>query len=107
VGTRPGVNEVREWIGVPATVLTDAQLGQVLDAEVDKQAAYCLIPADPAAYPPALAQALYRRVARECAARSVPLGLLGDGVEFAQSRVPALDAQIESHEASYRITAIA
>lgn len=107
MATRPGVTEVREWIGVPATVLTDEQLGQVLEAEADKQAAYCLIPDDPAAFPAALAQALYRRVARECAARSVPLGLLGDGIEYGPSRLPALDTQVESHEAPYRITAIA
>lgn len=107
MGTRPGLVEVRDWIGVPATVLTDAQLTQVLDAESEKQAAYCLIPDDPAAFPSALAQALYRRVAREVAARSVPLGLLGDGVEYAPSRLPLFDAQVENHEAPYRVTAIA
>jgi hypothetical protein len=107
MGARPTLVEVREWIGVPATVLTDAQLGQVLDAESDKQAAYCLIPAEPDAFPAALSQALYRRVAREVAARSVPLGLLGDGIEYGPSRLPALDAQVESHEAPYRVTAIA
>lgn len=107
MGMRPTLLEVREWIGVPATVLTDAQLGTVLEAESEKQAAYCLIPAEADAFPSALTQALYRRVARECAARSVPLGLLGDGVDFAQARLPYLDAQVEAHEASYRITAIA
>lgn len=107
MGTRPTLIEVRGWIGVPATAIDDAQLGQVLQAESDKQSAYCTIPIDPDAFPAALSQALYRRVARECAARSVPLGLLGDGVEFANTRLPALDAQIESHEAPYRIVAIA
>jgi hypothetical protein len=107
MGTRPTVQQVRSWIGVPATSIDDAMLTQVIAAESDKQAAYCTIPDDPDAFPPALTQALYRRVARECAARSVPLGLLGDGVEFVNSRLPSLDAQIESHEAPYRVTAIA
>lgn len=107
MGTRPTLQQVRTWIGVPATAIDDVALQQVLDAESDKQAAYCTIPPEPDAFPPALSQALYRRVARECAARSVPLGLLGDGIEFANSRLPTIDAQIESHEASYRVTAIA
>lgn len=107
MGTVPSLVQVRAWIGVPATVLDDAQLGQVYAGEIDKQAAHCRIPADPAPFPPALAQALYRRVARECAARNLPLGLTGDGVEYAPSRLPLFDAQIESHEGPYRITAIA
>jgi hypothetical protein len=107
MGTRPDLAAVRKWIGVPATAIDDVQLQLVLDAESDKQAAYCLVPEDPDAFPPALTQALYRRVARECAARSVPLGLVGDGIDFAGVRIPYLDAQVENHEASYRVTAIA
>lgn len=103
----PTLAELRSWIGVPATVLDDGQLGQVYAAEVAKQAAYCDVPKAGDPFPPALAQALYRRVARECAARSVPLGMLGDGVEYAPSRLPLYDAQVESHESAYRITAIA
>ena len=107
MGTRPTLTQVRAWIAIPATVLDDAQLQQVYDGESDKQAAHCLVPQDPDAFPPALAQALYRRVARECAARSLPLGLTGDGVEYAPSRLPVFDVQIESHEGPYRVVAIA
>ncbi len=107
MGTRPDLGQVRQWVNVPATVFSDDMLQGVLNAERDKQAAYCLIPTDADAFPAALTQALYRRVAREVAARGMPLGLTGDGIEYAPARLPNWDAQIEFHEAAYRVTAIA
>jgi hypothetical protein len=101
----PTLEEIRSWVGVSATVVSDEQLQQVTDAELDLQAARCLLPTD---YPASLAQALYRRIARELAARGVPLGLLSaDGEYGGVARMPGLDVEVNRLEAPYRITAIA
>lgn len=107
MGTQPTLAQVRAWITVPVTILDDQALQQVYDAETAKQAAVCTIPEDPDAFPAPLAQALYRRVARECAARNLPLGIMGDGVEYAPARLSRFDAQVESHEGPYRVMVVA
>lgn len=99
--------ELRAWVQVPATVLSDAQLQQVLDAETILQARACTVPRDPDTgaaldLTPDLVQAVYRRVAREVAARGVPLGMLGADSEYGPSRLSRWDAEIDRLEAPNR-----
>jgi hypothetical protein len=94
-----GLAELRAWIQVPATVLSDPQLQQVLDAETILQARACTT-GDPLA--PDLVQALYRRVAREVAARGVPLGMLGADSEYGPQRLSRWDAEVDRLEAPNR-----
>ena len=98
----PPVDDVRAWIRVPATLLPDEQLQQVIDAEALIQARLCRIPEDPAALTPDLVQAIYRRVAREVAAKGVPLGMLGGDSEFGTARLGRFDAEIERLEGPNR-----
>jgi hypothetical protein len=95
----PTLAQVRAWVQVSATTITDEQLQQVIDAELSNQARLCRVPDD--GYPPDLAQALYRRVGRELAAKSIPTGLT-DG-EFGPARLPMFDAEIERLEGPRRV----
>lgn len=81
------------------TSATDAEIGDALDAERHAQAARCRI--EP--YPLDLLQALKRRVARNLAARRVPVATFTafDGGQTSQ-RVPAHDAEIRRLESKYR-----
>lgn len=94
--------DVRLWIGVPATVLTDAQLDDVIAAETSAQAAICTV-ADATVAEPDLSQALLRRIGRAVAARNLPTGLV-PGSEFGLMRLPGVDAEIERYEAPHRKT---
>ena len=101
----PALADVRAWLGVPATVLDDAQLAQVLDAEAAIQGRQVTIPRDDldAPYLTAdLVQALYRRVGREIAAKGVPLGVVGVDAEYGPTRLTSWDAEIDRLEASRR-----
>lgn len=102
----PTLQQVRDWIRVPATAIPDDQLQQVIQAETSIQLLLCRIPPD--RYPEALVQALYRRVQRHIAARNVPLGLVGvDQSEYGPTRVPNYDAEVSRLEATFRIPVIA
>lgn len=96
----PTLAEVRAWIQVPATVLTDPQLQQVIEAEGLNQRIACA-PMPASYYPPDLAQALLRRVARHVAARGVPLGLIGLDAEYGASRLVRWDAEVDRLEAPW------
>lgn len=113
MGTVPDVGTVRAYLKVPATALSDEDLGLMLGSALDDQSARCRWgtmvdpnPADP--YPDALCMALYRRVQREVAARNLPLGMVGlDASEYGPTRLPYLDALVEEHERAYRIPVLA
>ena len=102
----PPLDDVRAWIKVPATLLPDPMLQQVIDAETLIQARLCRVPEDPSALTPDLVQAIYRRVAREVAARGVPLGMLGGDTEFGTARLTRFDAEIERLEGPNRRTVV-
>lgn len=95
----PPLSDVRDWIKVPATVLTDDQLTQVVDAEALLQARLCTTGTDLSAD---LVQAIYRRVARTVAARGIPLGMLSGDSEFGSARLSRFDAEIERLEGPNR-----
>jgi len=101
----PSRDAVRAWAQIGAAV-TDEQLDQVIEAEVAIQAATCDL-GDGPAYPPEMTQALYRRVARECAARGLPLGLTDVSGEYGPARIPTWDAEITRLEASRKAVPIA
>jgi len=107
--TLPALADVRAWCQVGATSVDDGQLQLVINGELDNQAKSCRIgdPADetpPVDYPPALTQAIYRRVARELSGRQVPLGIVGDPAsEYGASRLATFDAEVERLEGPYRM----
>lgn len=104
----PELTDVRDYLKVPATLLDDDDLQLMIDAAADDQTARCrwgtmIEPSPSDAYPPALYQALLRRVQREVAARNLPLGMVGlDASEYGPQRLPALDSLVEEHERGYR-----
>ena len=112
MGDIPDLAAVREYIRVPATVLSDDDLERMRMAALTDQMARCTWPGqdDPAAdtYPDALSQALLRRIQRECAAKNLPLGMVGlDGAEYGPQSLPAYDALISEHERAYRRVVLA
>jgi hypothetical protein len=94
--------EVRAWLQVPVSTLSDPQLQQVLDAETLLQARACRLPED-GTLTPDLIQAVYRRVGREVAARGVPLGMLGADSEYGPSRLSRWDSEIDRLEGPNRV----
>jgi hypothetical protein len=102
------IEQVRAYVRVPATVLSDEDLQRMLDASADDQAQRCTWPAAPEPYPAALAQALLRRVQREVAARNLPLGMVGlDAAEYGPQSLAMYDALVEQHERAYRKVVLA
>ena len=93
------LDAVRAWIDVPATRLTDEQLAQVIAAETLIQARLVRVPET---MTEDLVQAIYRRVAREVAARGVPLGILGADSEYGPTRIARWDSEIERLEGPSR-----
>src|SRR5215831_2221158 len=107
MGEVPDLETVRGYIRVPATILSDEDLERMRLAALTDQMARCAWEGmdDPSAttYPDTLAQALLRRIQRECAAKNLPLGMVGlDGGEFGPQTLPAYDALIAEHEHGFR-----
>jgi hypothetical protein len=106
----PDLATVRAYLRVPATVLPDEDLERMRVGCLTDQIARCRWPGQDTpedttddAYPDTLAQALLRRIQRECAAKNLPLGLVGlDGGEYGPQSLPAFDALITEHEKAYR-----
>jgi hypothetical protein len=102
MATIPTLADVRSWLGLGVSVISDAQLQQVYDGERAAQAAVCDIPDNPAGYPAQAVEGLYRRIGRAVAARGVPLGMLGVDGEFGAARLPSTDAEITRYESTIR-----
>ena len=94
----PTIGEVQEYLGETSYGLSD--IVGALVAEQAAQAARCKLPT---VYPDDLREALLRRVARNLAARSIPVATFtsfeGGGTS---SRVPTVDPEILRLEAPYR-----
>lgn len=112
--TVPTVDEVRAWVQVSLASMPDTQLQTVIDAELAVQASTLdLTPTEPAPepepspYPPEIRQALYRRVARQVAARGLPLGLTDVVGEYGPARIPTYDAEIARLEATRKLVVVA
>lgn len=102
MATVPSLAEVRQWIGVPASAVSDEQLQRVYDAELEAQAEVCIIPAEAELYPAVAVEGLFRRVARVVAARGLPLGMMATESEYGPARLPSTDAEIARTEATIR-----
>jgi hypothetical protein len=111
----PTSEEVRSWVQVPATAISDDDLSAILDAELAIQARTCRLPDDPdpdtgeeATYPPPLARSVLRRCQRQIAAKALPLGIVGgESAEYGPLVLRSWDAEIYRLEASYRQVVIA
>jgi hypothetical protein len=98
VEARPTLAQVLDYLG--ETSETDAAVAAALAAETAAQASACRIPAT---YPPDLAEALKRRVARNLAAKAVPVATFtsfeGGGTS---TRVPMIDPEVARLERPWR-----
>lgn len=93
----PDLAAVKVYLG--ETSWSDAEIADALAAESAAQRRKCRIPAN---YPEDLGQALKRRVARNLAARAVPVATFTSFEGGTTSaRVPQLDAEIKRFEAPF------
>jgi hypothetical protein len=94
----PTTSDCVQYLG--ETSVTDAEILDALQAEAAAQRHSCRVPA---VYPPDLRQALLRRVARNLAARAVPLtsftSFEGGGTS---TRIPRVDVEIARFEGPFR-----
>jgi hypothetical protein len=110
MGEIPDLAVVRDYIRVPATVISDDDLERMRVTALTDQIARCTWPGletpddtTDDEYPDALAQALLRRVQRIAAAKNLPLGMVGlDAAEYGPQSLPAFDALIAEHEKAFR-----
>jgi hypothetical protein len=103
--TAPDRDAVKDYLG-PLSSFQDAEIDAELAAETTAQARVCRIPADPdpddpQPYPPDLAKALCRRVARALNMRAKPLGY-EPGLDGGLSYISANDSEIRRLEAPFR-----
>jgi hypothetical protein len=87
----PPLADVRAWIQVPATVLTDAQLDLIAAGE---QAAVTAGYDWTGTLPDNLVAVFMRLVARATAAKGVSLGLLAADAEYGGARLSRWDAEV-------------
>ena len=97
--TIPDLANVKHYLG--ETSWDDTSIQEALDVETDAQAAECRIPAE---YPPALAEALRRRVACNLARRPIPLAVLQGDAEIGSTSapVPGQDPEVRRLERRHR-----
>lgn len=98
-GALPTLAQIKTYLGDTATQWADADIQDALAAEIDAQAGTCRVGA---VYPPALAQALKRRVARNLAMRALPLAVLQGDAETGSTTLPGRDPEVRRLEARYR-----
>jgi hypothetical protein len=98
----PDLTIVTEYLGDEVSA-TEEEITGALAAEKAAQAARCVVPADDAAWPADLAEALCRRVHRNLVMRGLPLGLSTTMSEATVSvtRV-GMDPEVVRLEAPYR-----
>lgn len=106
----PTLEQTRTWCGVSVTAVSDEDLLEILDGELDIQARTLRIPddSDTAEYPKALRRSLLRRCQRQLVAKGLPLGMIGDtGGEFGTAYLRSWDPEIRRLEDPYRKVVIA
>lgn len=96
----PTVAQAKVYLKIdPGNTARDQDIQDALTAEAGAQRDVCRVPA---AYPPALREALLRRVARNLALRLLPLAVLrGDG-EAGDTILPGRDPEVKRLEAPHR-----
>lgn len=100
--TPPTVEEVIAYLG-DSTSWGTAEITEAYEAELGAQADTCRLPAD-GPYPPALVEALKRRVAHNLALRALPLGLQATVTDMAvaTTSVGGTDAEVIRLERPHR-----
>lgn len=98
----PTLIEVREFILVSASDASDNVLQAIYDGELEDQQALCKASAFIGEYPAALQLALYRRIARTCAMRGIPLGFVSTAEGNSPSAIASLDVEIRRFERPHR-----
>jgi hypothetical protein len=99
-GGYPDLVTIRDRIGVPATVLSDAHLDEIAEAEqVRVNANYDWSGGN---LPAPMLAVFLRAVSRHAAALGVPLGILAADAEYGTVRLSARDAQITAEGGMYR-----
>ncbi|MEU5939404.1 hypothetical protein ABZ807_09455 [Micromonospora sp. NPDC047548] len=93
----PDAADVVEYLGATSHTLEEVQ--SAVDAEAAAQRAVCRIRA---VYPPDLAEALKRRVARNLEMRKMPLAVLQGDAEVGSTVLPGSDPEVRRLEAPYR-----
>ena len=93
----PDVPSVVAYLG--ETSHTEEEIGDALDAEAAAQRAVCRVGA---VYPPDLAEALKRRVARNLELRQMPLAMTRGDAEVGPTFLPGRDPEISRLEGPYR-----
>lgn len=99
----PTLEQLRIYVAIPASVLSDENLERIYAAELDVQIHRCRTPEDVALWPSPLAQAAIRRVQREIAAKGLALGFVDGGGDYGPARIPQYDAMIENLERAYKV----
>lgn len=106
--TLPDLDELREFIAIPAAVLSDDDLDRSFKAAIEHVADTCRgVPvADGQVvreeWPARLVEAVLRRVQRAIAAKNLPLGYLDNAGEYGPAKIPTYDSRIEELEGSFR-----
>jgi len=103
----PTVTEVTEYLADSAGSWDEFVIQQALDAEQSDQLARVRLPTNSdgsQTYPPALKEALCRRVAHNLAARGNPLGVQATVTETTaiNTYLPGSDAEVRRLEAPWR-----
>lgn len=105
----PTLGEVRDYLDLPETVLPTNELARLWQAARTHQLAVVrpeVAEIPEGEWPAALVQALLRRVQRSVAAKSLPLGYLGDTSE-APARLLNYDAVIGELEGPWARVVVA
>lgn len=100
-GGFPTLGEIRAWIQTPATVLPDEQLTKIAGAEQDNVVkGYVWV--EGSDLPDPLHGVFMRQVARNAAAKGVPLGILAADAEFGTVRLSRWDSEVLRLGGAYR-----
>lgn len=94
----PTLTAVKDYLGQNASGKSDATITTALEAEKAAQKRVCRV--DEANYPSDLAEALLRRVARNLAMRSLPLGVQDS--ELGGLRLGSTDPEVRRLEGPHR-----
>ena len=100
--TPPTAAEIDTYLGDDHSWGVD-EIQSAYEAELNAQADACRLPVD-GSYPPALVEALGRRVAHNLALRALPLGVQANVSDYsvATTRVGGMDAEVRRLEGPYR-----
>lgn len=90
----PTAEDVATYLGTDVTYEAE-EIESALAAEQAAQKRRCRVPADDADWPADLAEALCRRVHRNLSMRGLPLGLVVNAADDAESATTRVGADIE------------